>query len=137
MQYNRETLLYELDLKRDDMPLLATLAGNDLISRNLLKDFHESLGNPNRKFYNIANFIRKSNHSLRGDFSKLAEHIMPRVDKQKAIQLISNSFDQYNLSKINNIQMSNDSILQHSKQIHIVYKILSGLHITLKTGCYG
>lgn len=134
-QYHRESLLYELKLNREDMPLLATLAGNDLIAWHYVKDFIRSLGTIIYKFYNIAKFI-KDNHGLREDFSKIAEFLMPSVDRTKAIELISNSLNQYNLNRMNDTEFHFESTIESQIKSSPVYEILMGLPIILTVGCF-
>ncbi|XP_053690966.1 uncharacterized protein LOC128739497 [Sabethes cyaneus] len=57
-EYNRTNLLQYLKLSAHQLPLLATLSGNDIINYDEVRPFHRRLGHPKRKFHTIANFIR-------------------------------------------------------------------------------
>ncbi|XP_053690969.1 uncharacterized protein LOC128739501 [Sabethes cyaneus] len=57
-EYSRTNLLQYLKLSAHQLPLLATLSGNDIVNYDEVKRFHARLGNPTQKFFNVANFIR-------------------------------------------------------------------------------
>ncbi|XP_065088015.1 uncharacterized protein LOC135709551 [Ochlerotatus camptorhynchus] len=59
MEYNRPALVEHLELSFAQMPLFATLSGNDIVKFEELLPFHSSLGQYSRKFYNVAKFVRQ------------------------------------------------------------------------------
>lgn len=56
--YNRPALCRELGLAQDQMCLFATLAGNDLVSQDSLREFHQNMRPYRRKFYFLADYVR-------------------------------------------------------------------------------
>lgn len=58
-EYDRTGLARFLRLTPLQMPLLGTLAGNDVVNQEALKRFHCQLGKYGDKIANVAKFIRK------------------------------------------------------------------------------
>lgn len=58
IRYNRHNLCKELRLSQDQMSILATLNGNDIITPEKLSKFHNSFKHYWKKFYNIADYVR-------------------------------------------------------------------------------
>lgn len=56
--YSRPVLCRELGLAQDQMCLFATLSGNDLVSQDSLRDFHQGMRPYHKKFYYIADYVR-------------------------------------------------------------------------------
>ncbi|XP_058453973.1 uncharacterized protein LOC131431985 [Malaya genurostris] len=58
-EYNRPALVQHLRLNYKQMPMFATLGGNDIIKYDEVKHFHNTLGPRNlNKFHKLANFVR-------------------------------------------------------------------------------
>ncbi|EAT43560.1 AAEL005000-PA [Aedes aegypti] len=58
LEYNRHALLQYLGLTFAQMPLFATLCGNDIVKLEELKRFHFSLGQYCHKMTNVAKFVQ-------------------------------------------------------------------------------
>ncbi|XP_053690968.1 uncharacterized protein LOC128739500 [Sabethes cyaneus] len=91
--FNRNNLIRYLGLNRNQMPLLASLVGNDIVDYLELKRFHSRMGNPKKKFQNVANFIRsRPNASVRA--------ILLQVFGEASSELVNrfqSSIDSYNI----------------------------------------
>ncbi|XP_029730843.2 uncharacterized protein LOC109408717 [Aedes albopictus] len=59
LEYNRQALLETLGLTFAQMPLFATLCGNDIIKAEELKRFHYRIGRLSRKISNVAQFVQQ------------------------------------------------------------------------------
>ncbi|XP_065088556.1 constitutive coactivator of PPAR-gamma-like protein 1 homolog [Ochlerotatus camptorhynchus] len=59
MEYNRSALVSHLKLSYIQMPLLATLSGNDIMPYQVVRRLHSQLGSIRDKFPNMACFIRR------------------------------------------------------------------------------
>lgn len=57
IEYDRARLMNCLGLQASQMPLLATLAGNDIVDPESLRRFHQNLGSIYDRLSNIAEFI--------------------------------------------------------------------------------
>lgn len=62
-EYDRQILVTYLNLDQAQMPLFATLCGNDFIRPEEVASFHSTIGRPWERLKNIANFIRNQNWS--------------------------------------------------------------------------
>ncbi|XP_062556756.1 LOW QUALITY PROTEIN: uncharacterized protein LOC134221582 [Armigeres subalbatus] len=71
LEYNRKALLKHLGLNFAQMPLFATLCGNDIVALEELKRFHYRLGKYSDKMINVARFIRQGPKSV--DVSKVVQ----------------------------------------------------------------
>lgn len=58
ISYSRYNLCKELRLSQEQMSLLATLSGNDIITSDKLNKFHNSFKRYWQKFYNVAEYVR-------------------------------------------------------------------------------
>lgn len=56
--YSKPALCRDLGLSQDQLCLFATLAGNDLVSPDSLKEFHQSMRPHFKKFCYIADYVR-------------------------------------------------------------------------------
>ncbi|XP_053690965.1 uncharacterized protein LOC128739496 [Sabethes cyaneus] len=84
-EYSRTNLLQYLKLSAHQLPLLATLSGNDIINYDEVRPFHMRLGHPKRKFHTVANFIRKhskATDSLANDSSSNRDEILTMLISQ-------------------------------------------------------
>lgn len=59
LEYNRQALLETLGLTFAQMPLFATLCGNDIITADELKRFHYRIGLMTHKIRNVAQFVQQ------------------------------------------------------------------------------
>lgn len=57
-EYNRTALVQSLQLNYKQMALFATLGGNDIVQYEEVRAFHIHLCQNNKKFYNLANYVR-------------------------------------------------------------------------------
>lgn len=100
LEYNRDALAKICALSQRQLPILATLLGNDFTNEyyDQLNSFHRTLGPMRNKFKNVANFVRNF-----GDTAKLSDAQIDQI-KQKIFgygneakkQLIKDSIDSYN-----------------------------------------
>ncbi|XP_065088167.1 uncharacterized protein LOC135709708 [Ochlerotatus camptorhynchus] len=84
VEYNRRALLEHLGLNFSQMPLFATLCGNDIVKFEEVQHFHYRLGQFSRKFINVANFVRKQPADLSNpaDLQKILKHAFGSRYKQ-------------------------------------------------------
>ncbi|XP_058058816.1 uncharacterized protein LOC131209710 [Anopheles bellator] len=59
IEYNRDALLRGIRLQRNNMPLWATLCGNNFFRYEEVKPFHKTLGKDQSEFYKVADFVQK------------------------------------------------------------------------------
>lgn len=96
MEYNREALRRFLRLSDDQLILLATFNGNDIIKYENVRDFHKAVIGPGHDFCNLrintlANFIRT--HSLEDMIRQISYHVHP-----DCLKLLGESVEMYNIS---------------------------------------
>lgn len=103
--YSRYNLCKELHLSQEQMSLLATLAGNDIISADKLNKFHKSFKHYWKKFYNIAEYVR-------------TVPVLPKQLTQKNLSVIA--YDCFGVKHEANVKL-----LQTSIQSYDIYRKLS------------
>ncbi|XP_055538116.1 uncharacterized protein LOC129725835 [Wyeomyia smithii] len=95
-EYSKTSLLQYLGLRVQQLPLLATLSGNDIINYDIVKPFHIRLGQPKQKFRNVAEFIRsRPNASV--------DELTRQVFKSKSLDLknrFQESLDSYKIDSL-------------------------------------
>lgn len=100
LEYNRKALAKICALSQHQLPILATLLGNDFTNEyyDQLNGFHRTLGPMRNKFKNVANFVRTF-----GDTAELSDAQIDQI-KRKVFgygneakkQLIKDSINSYN-----------------------------------------
>lgn len=100
-EFDRFGIARLLALSAEQRPLFATLIGNDFTNHNeIFKDlsqFHSSLGDWKRKFYNVADFVRKlqRNRLTTDDMKLIARRVF---GDENMHTLLKESIDSYSLS---------------------------------------
>ncbi|XP_039432270.1 uncharacterized protein LOC120414984 isoform X1 [Culex pipiens pallens] len=120
--YNRVGLVRHLGLEFRQMPLLATLAGNDVIHYDEVKQFHRTLGSPRTKFNDLARFVDQQQISARThevDLRKLVFHVFGEEDDE-LFQRFQKSLDLYDLDKWNPIQT-----VKHDQTVNLLLTLSS------------
>lgn len=99
VEYSRTALRNFLRLDNNQMIVLSTLAGNDIIRRDEVSHFHQEnncYGNPKKKFPWLANYIKKLPTSFFPLFGVIARNIL-HDDRKETKNRIRDSFEQYNI----------------------------------------
>lgn len=98
MEYSRVALRRHLNLTDDQLIILSSISGNDIVKFEEVRPFHEALIGFKHKFCNarfpaLADFIRQS--SLEQLVQQLSYHVLP-----KCLRLFPESVDMYQLNYI-------------------------------------
>ncbi|XP_053695997.1 uncharacterized protein LOC128743444 [Sabethes cyaneus] len=110
-QFNRTNLIQYLELNRNQMPLLASLAGNDIIDYQELKLFHSRIGDPKQTIKNIANFIlSRPNESVKALLSQVFDRTSAELENR-----FQSSIDSYNINS-----STLDSYIDPDKNLQIL-----------------
>ncbi|XP_062551474.1 uncharacterized protein LOC134216632 [Armigeres subalbatus] len=108
MEYNRKALLKHLELSFAQMPLFATLCGNDIVKLEELKRFHFRLGQYSRKIVNVANFVREQWPSP--NLLEIENQVFgPRKSFQK--HRFQQSLEFYKTNYVPNLNPNNDPVV--------------------------
>ncbi|XP_055642233.1 uncharacterized protein LOC129779021 [Toxorhynchites rutilus septentrionalis] len=100
MEYNRLALVRHLGLKFNQMPLFATLAGNDVIQYDEVHHFHRRLGRHREKFYNLARFVQQhSERRTEHELWNILREVFGRASNKKLMQRFRESLNFYTLEK--------------------------------------
>ncbi|XP_053688097.1 uncharacterized protein LOC128737480 [Sabethes cyaneus] len=134
-EYNRRALIEKLQISYKQMALFATLGGNDVVQYEEMKDFHTSLGPNNRKFYNLADFVR----NLPGveNEREWVENCIKKIftsSENDIRQRIQKSLDFYDLSYYQesaNNTANADDLLEMTSSLSFVYQVLTGRPVRL------
>lgn len=134
MELSRSALIRHLGLTYEQMPLFATLAGNDFVAFDRIKAFLGSLGRNNYPFLNLAQFIgkmKKMPSNLNDDDLADLSALIFRNRDLANIALIKKSINSYDL----NVEMSqpndSDELLRRCAGMHTIYDCLANLTTTL------
>nr|XP_029717483.1 constitutive coactivator of PPAR-gamma-like protein 1 [Aedes albopictus] len=118
MEYNRDALVRHLGLRYEQMPLFATLCGNDIMPYDVVKAFHYRLGQNRDKFPNIARFIRiVEEDSLSFASDAVISILLKEITNQHTVdndlvQRFKLSLDNYSVNiRPRNINPSKDPVL--------------------------
>lgn len=122
MEYNREALRHFLRLSDDQLILLSTFNGNDIIKYESVREFHKALIGPGHEFCNVrinalANFIR--NNSLEGMIRQISYHV-----DSECLKLFGESVDLYNINYYDRVDDSKLMKYCQSKDYFFVSEIL-------------
>lgn len=134
-EYDRVELVRFLGLNQLQMPLLATLTGNDLVDSRALSRLHSSLGQRPDNIANIAKFIRdQSNQPVNAVLNRALESCR---DTRMLMDRFNESLESYkmNYQPINQ-QYAHDPIeaLLLSRQIPLFYQLWNLKHIECSPG---
>ncbi|XP_055535687.1 uncharacterized protein LOC129724643 [Wyeomyia smithii] len=135
-EYNRTALVEALQLSYKQMAVFATLGGNDLVQYEEVKAFHHKLGSNDRKFYNLADFVRNltsAEHDQKWLESCLGQVFRrPSGDVRERFQ---KSLEFYDQSYRKNANESESTTVDELKQLAMtketVYQVLSGRPLKL------
>lgn len=104
LEYNRFGIKNTLSLTKHQLPLFATLLGNDFTKTyfNELTKFYHQIGGPRFRFQNVARFIHKMNnqnvhspHVSDANVRRIVEMMCGRANPEME-QLIKSSINSYN-----------------------------------------
>ncbi|XP_014258778.1 constitutive coactivator of peroxisome proliferator-activated receptor gamma-like [Cimex lectularius] len=138
-EYSRQNLARCLQLSTQDLPLLASLIGNDIISEKLLLPFHRSMGdlwqqrsnsiNYRNNFFNVASCIRHYK-SKSSDINQMLPIIAERVFGVKDYSdLLLRSLNSYDVLLI---RQDDDIDTRYGKNWTEIQKLIKKLHKTSK-----
>lgn len=96
MEYNRKALRHFLRLSDDQLILLATFNGNDIIPYEDVREFHKALIGPGHDFCNVR-FSRLANFIRSNSLEKMIRQISYHVNAD-CLKLFGESVDMYNTS---------------------------------------
>ncbi|XP_031638346.1 uncharacterized protein LOC116350635 [Contarinia nasturtii] len=100
IEFDRNGLAKVCSLSRYQLPLFATLLGNDFTKKyeDQLEKFYNSLGPFKYRIRNVAAYARKvgSEYLSDLDIRRLSQHVFGKADK-KIQQVIRDSLDSYNI----------------------------------------
>lgn len=100
--YNRPALRHHLGLSQEQMCLFATLAGNDIVEFDSLKNFHQNMRPYFKKFNYIADFVRGVSASPRNltkrDFESIAYKCFGSSNNHK-VDLLQQSIQSYDVKQ--------------------------------------
>lgn len=138
IEYNRAGLIQALGLQRSQMPLLATLAGNDVVDSKSLTKFHRSLGNISDKIQNVAKFIKNQQNQKETDiFNWVLKDCPNNKKKKELIRLFKQSLNSYQVTYIPiNQKHLNEPIETEllSRQIAFFYQMFHSKNIESSPG---
>lgn len=97
-EHSRSGLRNALRLTQDQMPMFATLCGNDLIDFDELRTFHTSLGQFHTKFFKIADYVRTKFTSQATVDDRSLDEIAKRTKLTR--QKLLNSLEWYDINYI-------------------------------------
>lgn len=101
LEFDRQKLSKHLRLTSSQMPVFATLAGNDIVDREGLERFHNKFGKRvERKFEGLANFIRQHTKNF-SSFPEMIEFFATEVygfPFKDRINLLENSIKSYSMN---------------------------------------
>lgn len=98
-EYEPKCLVSCFEIAKHQLPLFATLLGNEITSKHkdILYDFHKTLGPLKYRLQNVANYVRKvgSIHLSDLDIRRLTQHVFGTADDemQKLIKQSLNWYD--------------------------------------------
>lgn len=99
LEYNKVALRSCLGLSARQMPLFATLGGNDIFQFHTLKHFHYKCGPVNMRFLSMAQYVRSTRNypgNLNNeDINQISYDMFGRVNR-KTNDLIIQSLESYN-----------------------------------------
>ncbi|XP_058825354.1 constitutive coactivator of PPAR-gamma-like protein 1 [Topomyia yanbarensis] len=133
-EYNRAALVNHLQLTYKQMPLFATLGGNDIVQYDEVRRFHNML-NPRQmpKFYKLANFVRQCSRgeSLQSVLSRAFGRAAVNDDLMYRFQKSLEFYDtNYPASSLN---PTDDPVIERIKNLEdtFVYQIYIGKSVNL------
>lgn len=101
MEYNRLALVNRLGLKFSQMPLFATLGGNDIVQYEEVQRFHNRLGRPMVKFDKLAYFVRQQPERLaQNNLWNIMNEVFGHAMDKNLIQRFRESLDFYALDTV-------------------------------------
>lgn len=126
VDYNKYALANIFGLAPDQLPMFATLMGNDFTSSHYdeLTNFCKTMGPLKYRFQNIAHFVRKEwyGHSKNNNIDRIVHRVFGYVNDDR-LKLIKDSLDSYNI----NFPPANISNPIEAKLLHTtMYRLYMG-----------
>lgn len=128
--YNRPALRGHLGLSQEQMCLFATLAGNDIVKFDSLKNFHQNMRPYFKKFNYIADFVRGVSASPRkltkSNYESIANKCFGSSNNQN-VELLRQSIQSYDV----NLQLPTTDIKERGYGENCIFILLAGIPYTM------
>lgn len=96
MEYSRSALRIALGLAQKQLPIFATLAGNDVMRHDYVEPFHRRLRLTRyNRFHKLAQFVRSNNIGI-NDGTRMSQAIFGSVESQ-FVRLVEESISTYDI----------------------------------------
>lgn len=129
MEYCRPALRIALALSQKQLPIFATLAGNDVIHHDCVQPFHRRLRlTRNNRFHKLAQFVRSNDI---GDVASISQAIFGSTENQ-FVSLVRESISTYDIHYKTSNGM--DLLTQKSAFETCFYAFLNGLPYNITLG---
>lgn len=128
MEYSRSALRVALGLAQKQLPIFATLSGNDIIHQEHVQPFHKLLRlTPRNRFHKLAQFVRSNAVK---DATSISHTIFGSIDNQ-FVNLVQESLSAYDINY--DIAKESSLLVEKSANDTCFYTFLNGLsyNITL------
>lgn len=124
MEYNRSALRRELGLAQKQLPIFATLSGNDIIRPEHVQPFHRRLRlKPHNRFHKIAQFIRSNPIKIKD--ASCISHLIFVSTEHEFVSLVQESLSTYDIN-YDDTTKEMDLLVQRSAYDTCFYTFLNG-----------
>lgn len=139
VEFNRKALRQHLQLTHKQMPLLATLMGNDYTKANSLRTLYETEWGDNvQRWLNVAKLVRQLGEAAFDvsdeGIAHISAHVFGKNDNEGTRTMIRDSMQSYNLDFV--MYEETDALLQKIVHVPDVYEMLTSPILTINMTMY-